>query len=597
MNNKNSKKKTTLIQKLKFLLNPQQKKQLFILLFLLIIGMFFEMAGLGVLIPALGLMLNTNEVNEYPIFQPFFNAIGNPSQKELVLYGMLFLVLLYLIKALFLVFLSWRQSKFSAEFSADLSSRLFFGYLRQGYSFHLQRNSAELLRNIRGEVSEFTEITKSVIILTIEFTVVVGIGFVLILQNPLGTLVVSSLLGLSSFVVYSLTKKKLLNWGERRQAHEGKMNQHLLQGIGGIKEVKLYGKEKNFLKEFDTHNLGRARVITLQYTMMYFPRLYLEFMAVVALAGAVIMMIIQGKPLAGFVTTIGIFVAGAFRMIPSVNRIMGSVQFIRYSGPVVDVLYKECKLIRDSDSKNFENSSGPMVLFNKEIMLQGINFTYALGDHKTLENITIRISKGETIGFIGPSGSGKSTLIDITLGLLSPDSGNVFVDGKNINHNMRSWQNQIGYVPQTIYLTDDTIRRNVAFGIPDELINNEAVEKAIKSAQMTDFINDLPEGMYTLVGENGVRLSGGQRQRIGLARALYNDPSLLVLDEATSALDSNTEFDVMEAVSTLKNSKTIIIVAHRLSTLHNCDCIYKLENGKIIQAGKPDEVLDLNINS
>lgn len=594
MKNKKSEKKITMIQKLKFLLNPQQQKQLFFLSILLIIGMLFEMAGLGILIPALGLMLNPNAGISYPIFQSLLNELGNPSQKELVFYGMLFLILLYLFKALFLLFLSWRQSKFSAEFSAELSSRLFFGYLSQGYSFHLQRNSAELLRNIRGEVSEFTEITKSVIILTIEFTVVVGIGFVLILQNPLGTLVISALLGLSSYGVYSLTKKKLLNWGERRQVHEGEMNQHLLQGLGGIKEVKLYGKETNFLKEYDTHNIGRARVITLQYTMMNFPRVYLEFMAVVALSGTVIMMMIQGKPFAGFVTTIGIFVAGAFKMIPSVNRIMGSIQFIRYSGPVIDVLYNECKLIKKSNFENLEHSFGPKVLFNEKIELQGINFTYALGEHRTLNNITMRISKGESIGFIGTSGSGKSTLIDIILGLISPDSGKVFVDGNNINDNMRSWQNQIGYVPQTIYLTDDTIRRNIAFGIPDELINNEAVEKAINSAQMKDFINELPEGMYTLVGENGVRLSGGQRQRIGLARALYNDPSLLVLDEATSALDSSTELDVMEAVSTLKNSKTIILVAHRLSTLNNCDRIYKLENGEIIQTGKPDEVINLN---
>ena len=589
-----NKKQITLIQKLKFLLNPKQKKQLVILSIFLIIGMFFEMAGLGILIPALGLMLNTNSANNYPVLQPFLNSLGNPSQEELVLYGMMFLVFLYLLKALFLVFLSWRQSKFSAEFSAELSSRLFFGYLRQPYSFHLQRNSAELLRNIRGEVGELTEITKSVIILTIEFTVVVGIGFVLILQNPLGTLVVTTFLGLTSFAVYNLTKKKLLNWGVRRQAHEGEINQHLMQGLGGVKEVKLYGKEESFLNEFDEHNYGRASVITRQYTMMYFPRLYLEFIAVVALAGSVVIMMIQGKPLAGFVPTLGIFVAGAFRMIPSVNRIMGSIQFIRYSGPVVDVLYKECKMIRNSDVEQLGKLNGPNVLFNKEIELQNINFTYPSASHKSLENVSMKIAKGESIGFVGTTGSGKSTLIDIILGLLSPDNGKVVVDGNTIFENLRSWQNQIGYVPQTIYLTDDTIRRNVAFGVSDELINNEAVEKAIIAAQMTNFIKHLPDGMETFVGEQGVRLSGGQRQRIGLARALYNDPSLLVLDEATSALDSNTESDVMEAVLSLKNNKTIIIVAHRLSTLSSCDRIYKLEEGKVIQVGNPEELLDLN---
>jgi ABC-type multidrug transport system fused ATPase/permease subunit len=595
MMNKSTEEKQTLIQKLRFLLNPQQKKQLVVLSLLLIIGMLFEMAGLGVLIPALGLMLNTSSTNDYPSLQPILNILGNPSQKELVLYGMIFLVILYLLKALFLVFLSWRQSKFSAEFSAELSSRLFFGYLRQPYSFHLKRNSAELLRNIRGEVAELTELTKSVIILTIEFTVIVGIGFLLILQNPLGTIVVTLLLGLSSLGVYRLSKKRLLNWGQRRQSHEGEMNQHLMQGIGGVKEVKLYGKEENFLKEFDKHNYGRARVITWQYTMMFFPRLYLEFMAVVALAGAVITMIIQGMPLAEFVPTLGIFVAGAFRMIPSVNRIMGSVQFIRYSGPVVDVLYKECKLI---------SNVGPLIPqtdlsvmnFNNNIVLEQVNFSYALSNHKSLNNISLNISKGESIGFIGSTGSGKSTLIDVILGLLPIDSGRLTVDGKSIYDNLRKWQKQIGYVPQTIYLTDDTIRRNIAFGVPNELINNDAVEKAIIAAQMSDFVKTLPEGLETFVGEDGVRLSGGQRQRIGLARALYNDPSILVLDEATSALDSNTENDVMEAVLTLKNSKTIIIVAHRLSTLNNCDRIYKLENGKISQQGKPVDILSFNSN-
>ena len=459
----------------------------------------------------------------------------------------------------------------------------------------MKRNSAELLRNIRGEVAELTELTKSVIILTIELTVIVGIGFLLILQNPLGTLLVTLLLGLSSLGVYRITKKRLLNWGQRRQAHEGEMNQHLMQGIGGVKEVKLYGKEQNFLKEFDKHNNGRARVITWQYTMMYFPRLYLEFMAVVALAGAVIMMIIQGKPLEGFVTTLGIFVAGAFRMIPSVNRIMGSIQFIRYSGPVVDVLYEECKLISNSNiGQSLSQTDLSVLNFNKNIELELINFSYASSNHKSLNNISLKINKGESIGFIGSTGSGKSTLIDVILGLLPIDSGRLTVDGKSIYGNLRRWQNQIGYVPQTIYLTDDTIRRNIAFGVSDELINNDAVEKAIFAAQLNDFVKTLPEGLETFVGEDGVRLSGGQRQRIGLARALYNNPALLVLDEATSALDSNTENDVMEAVLKLKNSKTIIIVAHRLSTLNNCDRIYKLENGKILQQGKPDDVLSLN---
>ena len=587
----NSEEKMTRIKKLKFLLNPSQKKQLIALSILIFIGMLFEMAGLGVLIPALGLMLNANGAESFPVLEPLFNLLGNPSQKELVLYGMLFLVLLYFIKALFLLFLSWRQAKFSAEFPAELSSRLFIGYLRQPYTLHLVRNSAELLRNIRGEIGEFTEITKSIIVLATEFTVVMGIAFVLILQDPLGTLVVAIILGLPSFAVYRIMKKKLLNWGERRQLHEGEMNQHLLQGMGGVKEVKLYGKEENFLKEYDVHNYARAGIITRQYTMMNFPRLYLEVIAVIALAGTVVMMMIQNKPLVNIVPTLGIFVAGAFRMIPSLNRIMGSIQFIRYSGPVIDLLYGEFKLI--SNAGVFLKSNVLKSSFNRQIELKNINFSYESADSKALDNVSIVINKGESVGFIGTTGSGKSTLIDVILGLLPIGLGTVMVDEENIQNNLRGWQNQIGYVPQSIYLTDDTIRRNVAFGIPNGEIDDVAVERAIKASQLNDFVKTLPKGLETFVGEHGVRLSGGQRQRIGLARALYNDPSLLVLDEATSALDSNTENDVMEAVLALKNSKTVIIVAHRLSTLKNCDRVYKFEKGKLVQEGVPEIVLNL----
>lgn len=588
--------KMTRIQKLKFLLNPSQKKQLIVLSILIFIGMLFEMAGLGALIPALGLMLNVNGAESLPALKLLFKAIGNPSQKELVLYGMVFLVLLYIIKALFLLYLSWRQSKFSAEFPAELSSRLFLGYLRQPYTFHLQRNSAELLRNIRGEIGEFTEVTKSVIVLTTEFTVVMGIVFVLILQNPLGTLFVAVILGLPSFAVFRLMKKKLSNWGQRRQFHEGELNQHLLQGIGGVKEVKLYGKEENFLKEFDEHNHGRAGIIMRQYTMMNFPRLYLEVIAVIALAGTVVIMMIQQKPLPSIVPTLGIFMAGAFRMIPSLNRIMGSIQFIRYSGPVIDLLYKEFKLINDNTS-NLLKSTVLKSDFHRQIELKNINFCYATADYNALDNVSMVIQKGQSVGFIGTTGSGKSTLIDVILGLLPLGAGIVLVDEENIQSNLRSWQNQIGYVPQSIYLTDDTIRRNVAFGVPNEGIDDVAVERALNASQLGDFVKSLPEGLETFVGEHGVRLSGGQRQRIGLARALYNDPSLLILDEATSALDSNTENDVMEAVLALKNSKTVIIVAHRLSTLKNCDNIYKLEKGKVVEEGRPENILNFKSNA
>lgn len=553
--------------------------------------MFFEMAGLGILIPALGLMLNSNIGKEYPALQPYLNALGNPTQVQLVLWGMSVLVLVYVIKAGFLIFLSWRQSKFSAELSADISSKLFLGYMRQPYAFHLQRNSAELLRNIQNEVGQFSFISQSVITLTIEFSIVVGVAFMLIIVEPLGALVVTFFLTIAVISFHRLTKNKLLYWGERRQLHAGLANMHLLQGLGGVKDVKLLGRENYFLDEYDVHNTSNAKIQTKVAALGLVPRSYLELLAVIALAGLIVVMVIQKKPLDLLLPTMGVFAAAAFRMIPSANRIMNSLQGIRFAQPVVDLLYNEFRLIRNTEVANPISSN---FFFHSELQLKEITFQYFNTNFKALDNVTMNIKKGESVGFIGASGSGKTTLVDIVLGLLVPEKGSIIVDGQDIQKNMRIWQDQIGYVPQSIYLTDDTLRRNVAFGIPSTQVDDIAVERAIKAAQLDEFVETLPEGLETFVGERGVRLSGGQRQRIGIARALYYDPPLLLLDEATSALDTTTEVGVMQAVLALKGEKTILIVAHRLSTVANCDRLYRLDKGKVVEEGTPQTVLKIN---
>jgi ABC-type bacteriocin/lantibiotic exporter with double-glycine peptidase domain len=403
----------------------------------------------------------------------------------------------------------------------------------------------------------------------------------LILVEPIGALIVTGFLGISSFIFHRLTRNKLLNWGESRQFIEGKTNQHLLQGLGGVKDLKILGREDNFIHQFNVHNTNRAKITTKQYTLLQIPRLYLEFLAVLGMAGLIMVMVWQQKPLDLILPTLGIFVAAAFRMIPSVNRIMGSMQAIRYSRPVVNILYDEFYLIRNTKEAT---PSLNRLAFKNELVVNNLNFSYPNVTAKALENVMVTIKKGESVGFVGSSGSGKSTLVDNILGLLTPDSGNISLDGVDIEHNLREWQNQIGYVPQSIYLTDDSLLHNVAFGISPEDIDMNDVQQAIKAAQLDEFIEGLPEGIHTMVGERGVRLSGGQRQRIGIARALYHDPHVLVLDEATSSLDSDTEQAVMDAVNLLHGEKTILIVAHRLTTLKNCDRIYKLEKGKLVES-------------
>ena len=569
----------SLFQKVRFLLTREQKKQFLILAGLVIVGMLFEMASLGLMIPTIGFMLKENVGQRYPFLQPYLQALGNPTQTQLVVGCMIFLVFFFLAKAIFMLGLSWKQAHFSSKFSVDLSQSLFFGYLRQPYTFHLQCNSAQLIRNIQSEVGQLGSVVQSSLSFGIELAMMIGVALMLLVVEPIGAIAVTSLLGLSAVGFHRLTRSKLLDWGVRRQFHSGLVTQHLLQGLGGVKDVKLMGREEYFIDKYVEHNAWLAVITARFQTLGTLPRLYLEFLAIVGLAGLVIVMVLQGKSLALLIATLGVFVAAAFRMIPSINRIMSSVQGIRYAQPVVDVLYKEFNLIKNTKADSY---SGKRLDFNDQIIISDVNFRYPSVSKNALKNVSIVIKKGESIGFVGRSGSGKTTLVDVILGLLPPAAGEVLVDGVDIQKNLRGWQDQIGYVPQSIYLTDDTLRANVAFGLKKEDINEQAVLQSIQAAQLDEFVAGLPEGLNTLVGERGIRLSGGQRQRIGIARALYHQPEVLVLDEATSALDTETEQGVMASIKALQGHKTILIVAHRLSTIEHCDRVYRLEHGKVV---------------
>jgi ABC-type multidrug transport system fused ATPase/permease subunit len=576
-------------KKVIFLLSKRQKKQILVLFFLLIAGIFFEMLGLGVLVPVFSGMLNPQKLLEYNFFQNnVTKSLLLLPKSKIVMIFMSLLIFVYIIKSGFLFFLTWKQNKFSSDLSADLSKRMFEGYLTQSYSFHLLNNSALLLRNIQIEVNQFLSVSQNVVVISIEISAALGVSFMLFFLEPLGALLVMIFLIFSAFVFYRLTKNKLQSWGKNRQIYDGKTNQHIIQGLNGIKDVIVLGRQKNFLENFNKYNLAKADISTKQYTLQMIPRFYLELLAVIGLSFLILIMTIQGKSNDIIIPIIGVFVAAAFRIIPSFNRIMTSFQIIKYNNVAIDLLYSEFRKFKDVTLK-IENSK---VEFNEEIRINNIVFSYPNNDKPSILNISIQIKKGSSIGLIGKSGSGKSTVADILLGLLAPDKGEILVDGKfNINESLVSWRSKIGYVGQNIYLTDNSILENVAFGVPLEEIALDKVIYVLKLAQIFDFINDLKDGLNTLVGERGVRLSGGQKQRIGIARALYNDPDLLILDEATSALDNETEKDFMNSVYNMKGVITLVIIAHRLSTIEKCDQIYELKNGKVINSGTPSEIL------
>jgi ABC-type multidrug transport system fused ATPase/permease subunit len=569
--------------RIRTLLSAAERRSALVLIGFMVIGMAVETLATFLVIPAIALLMQQDLAATYPRFQPLLELLGNPGQAELIVKVMLGLVAVFLLKNAFLAFLAWRQMRFAFGVQVRLSQRLFTSYLRQPYTFHLQRNSAQLIRNVTTEVSLFNQAIVSALNIATEILVLVGIAALLVAVEPVGTLVAAAVLGGAAWVYYQGMRTRVMRWGQSRQLHDALRLQHLRQGLGGAKDVKLLGRERTFLDEFGLHNVQSARVGQYQAMSLMLPRLWLELLAVAGLATLVIAMIVQGRDMATVMPTLGLFAAAAFRLMPSVNRVLTALQALRYCIPVVDVLHEEIKLASPEPQVRGTRSGG----LHSDIRLVDVGYTYPTGAAPALEGVSLAVREGESVGFVGPSGSGKSTLIDVVLGLFTPQRGQVLVDGADIQRDLRAWQDQIGYVPQSIYLTDDTLRRNVAFGLPDDAIDEAAVQRAIHAAQLEEFVAGLPRGLDTLVGERGVRLSGGQRQRIGIARALYHDPAVLVLDEATSALDTATESGVMEAVTALHGAKTVLIVAHRLSTVAHCDRLYRLEQGRVVAQTVP----------
>ena len=561
------------------LLTPAERRGALALLALMVLGVMLETLCTGLVIPAIALLMQQDLAAAYPRLQPLFGWLGDAPAQRLIVTVVLGLAGVFLVKNLFLAAVAWRQTRFVYGVTARLSQDLFAVYLRQPYTFHLQRNSAQLVRNVIGEVTLFSEAMLHGLTLVTEAMVLLAISLLLLLVEPVGTLAAAAVLGAAAAMLLRTTRASITRWGTARQAHDALRYQHLQQGLGGVKEVLLLGREEEFLARYGEHTMQSTRASRLQAAMPELSRLWLEFLAVAGIAVLAIAMLAHGRPLAAIVPTLALFAVAAFRLLPAVHRIVHCAQSLRYYAPVIATLRAEFALAPGAASPE----RGETAHFRSDIRLSDVEYTYPGAPAAALAGVTLAIRKGECVGFAGPSGSGKSTLVDVVLGLLTPQRGQVRVDGEDIRADLRRWQNQVGYVPQSIYLTDDSLRRNVAFGIADAQVDEARVRQAIREAQLEAFVASLPAGLETVVGERGVRLSGGQRQRIGIARALYHDPAVLVLDEATSALDPETESELLREINALKGRKTLLIVAHRLSTMAGCDRLYHLEGGRIAE--------------
>ena len=550
---------------------------------MVLVGMFLETISLGIVVPIIGILTQDNYQEKYPWI---VDLLGSLSREELISAVMVAMVVIYIVRSSFLFWSLWVQKGFSASVSGRLSQSLFSIYMRQPYMFHLQRNSSTLMRNAKNATSVVTCGVDPFLVLLTDGLVAIALFSLLVYVEPVGTLAVLAVFGISTFVFQRVTRRRIDNWGYRVDYHETKILQHLQEGFGGVKDVKILGRENEFLSQHQKHLGESVRINRVYNVILTLPRSFMEIITIVGLCLLVVSMVVRDRPLADIVPILGLFAAAAFRVMPSINRLLMATQTLTFNRSIIASVYRDFLL----DTTEARDSS-KVVAFSGQLELKDVSFKYPTAPSPSLQNISIVVKRGEAVGFVGPSGAGKSTLVDVILGLFAPTSGLVQVDGRDIQQDLRNWQNQIGYVPQAIYLTDDTLRRNVAFGLNEENIDDDLVKEAIRLAQLQDFVETLPDKLETVVGERGVRLSGGQRQRIGIARALYHNPSVLVLDEATSSLDTPTEHGVMQAVQALQGSKTVIIVAHRLSTVEYCDRLYKIEDSRITEEGTYSEVV------
>ena len=559
-----------------------ERRKLFFVWILVLIGMMLELLSLGLIIPFMGLLTQNDYAEKFP---SLYERLGEPTQQEILVTGVLFILAVYLVKAIFTYYSNWVQRAFLNRAKARLSNEIFQRYLCQPYSFHLDHNSSTLITNAENGRTIVSGGLEPLLVLLTDGLIATGMFVLLLLVEPIGTLCVLVLFAAASVLFQFSTRKRIHEWGIAKKIESRLVLKHLQQGLGGAKEVKIMGREQLFLEEHKKSVSASMEVDRRFMMLQVIPRLWLELLAIVGLVVLVLAMIGSGDSVSQILPVLGLFAATSFRIIPSINRILASIQTLGYSKPIIRSVFDDLQLLVPITPK-----TGTEIQFSTSVCFENVSFKYSNAVGNANENLSFCIGKGEAVGIIGHSGAGKSTLVDILLGLLLPTAGAVLVDGADIQNNLRSWQNHIGYVPQTIYLVDDTLARNVAFGLPGDMVDHDAIARSIKAAQLDEFVSTLPDGLDTIVGERGVRLSGGQRQRIGIARALYNDPEILVLDEATSSLDTETEQGVMDAVKELLGTKTIVIIAHRTTTVSYCTKVYKMEKAQIVGSGMPSEM-------
>ena len=569
-----------MIKKLNYIFSTKDKIKIVLLTIMILIGSILELLAISLFSPFIDGIMDQNIMLESTIMSYLYRFFSFEKYEYFLALLAGSIIAIYIIKNVYIIIEKNTIYRFAYRIQRTISTKLLKSYMKEPYTFHLNKNIAVLQRSMQEDTDQFAKAILHFMEMAAEACVCIVLGIYLFIVSKSITVVIAGLqlvcLGIFSYI----NKKYSRKWGEQGQEYKAKIYQWMNQSLSGIKDIKILDRSETFINNYDNYMRKYVRVLRLNRLIGIMPKYIIEMVCMTGLLSAVLVKMFFGqKELSEFVPQLAIFAVAAFRLLPSVGRINEHLSAVIFATPSIDLIYHDLKEIEDLHVE--EMAKDENWHFKEEIEVKRVTYAYPEGEGNVIENACFHIRKGETVAFVGTSGAGKSTMVDILLGLLPPQQGKILVDGMDVYKNLRTWQKEIGYIPQTIYLSDDSIRNNVAFGIEEEEIDEQAVIAALKQAQLYDFVDTLPEGLDTCVGDRGIRLSGGQRQRIGIARALYHNPEILVLDEATSALDNDTEAAVMEAIDSLKGQKTILIIAHRLTTIRNADTIYEVKDGKV----------------
>jgi ABC-type multidrug transport system fused ATPase/permease subunit len=593
------------ISKVLYALSGSRKHLIFLML-IFISTSVLEALGIGLIGPFISIASDPEYIIQNQWLSNIYSQLNLRSLNHFIAFLGLIIAVVFTIKSIVYFFARAYIIKFSFDQKGRLCSRLLSAYLSAPYTFHISKNTSTLINNIVVETNKFCNQCLLQILQATSNLVITIVLLILLFKTSALFLGMLLLAFLPLILTFQLIGKKTKIWGKRTSESQKEIIKVINHSLGGFKETRIIGCEPHFEEQMAVQTQILENSATLFQSSQLLPRIMLETALVISIVLFVSVFVLRSEQgvTHDITSVLGVFAVASIRLIPSTSQFFQAVGNLQVSAYALDMLYFDLKEIEKLNiSKNFSlktstnrasaihSRNNQIVSFNSEIDLRCITYCYPQADEAAIKNVSLKVNKGESVAFIGKSGSGKTTLVDIILGLLEPERGDISVDGVSIYYDLRAWQNLIGYIPQSIFLIDDTIEGNIAFGVPSHLVDSKRLEKAIYAAQLNDLIRQLPHGVQTYVGERGVKLSGGQRQRIGIARALYHEREILVLDEATSALDHQTENLVTEAIKSLSGQKTMIIIAHRLSTIEHCNHVYVMEDGKVVQAGSYEEIV------